>query len=72
MKKAILSLFWFAAGLVALATAAFLLLTYWERLLSYTTAGVRVATNILKNFSGDKIDKGDPADYFDSYDDCDI
>lgn len=72
MKKALLSLFGLATALAAMGVAAFLVLNYWERILSYATAGVRVATNILKNFSGDNIDKGDPADYFDSYEDCDI
>lgn len=72
MKKAILYLFGLSAGLVALGAAAFVVLNYWERILSYASAGVRVVINILKNFSGGSVDKDDPTDYFASYDDCDI
>lgn len=61
MKK-----FFIVAGVIAaLGIAAFLVFTYWDRILAFITAGARVGSNVLKNFTGDKADLDDPIDYYD-------
>lgn len=55
-----------AAGiLAALGVAAFLVLTYWDKIMSWISAGARMATNILKNFSGGNSGQTDIEDYYD-------
>lgn len=54
-----------AAGLGALLVSAFLIFTYWEKILSWISAGARVVTNVLKGVTGDNVEKDDPVDYFD-------
>jgi len=64
MGKAFKYMFGIGAAIVAIGLAVFLIFTYWEKILAYTTAGARVATNILKSISGDD-DNSDPSDYYD-------
>lgn len=65
MKNALKWLFGIGAAVVALGTAAFLIFTYWDKILSYVTAGARVATNVLNTFTGENVDQDDPTDYYD-------
>lgn len=65
MKKALLYMFGIGAAIVAIGAAIFLIFTYWEKIVSYLTAGARVATNIMNQFTGDSIDEDDPSDYYD-------
>ncbi|MDR3305138.1 MAG: hypothetical protein LBS85_03775 [Clostridiales Family XIII bacterium] len=65
MKKFLLYMFGIGAAIIGLGVAIVLILTYWEKLLSYASAGARVATNVLNQFTGDTIDKDDPDDYYD-------
>lgn len=52
MKKALMYLFGAGAVLAALGVAAFLVMTYWDRIMSWISAGARMVTNILKGFQG--------------------
>ncbi len=54
-----------AAILAVLGVAAFLVLTYWDKIMSWISAGARMATNILKNFSGGNEDQADLDDFYD-------
>ena len=65
MGKTLKYLFGISAAIIAIATAIFLIFTYWDKILAYTTAGARVATNILSQLAGDSEDKDDPSDYYD-------
>ena len=65
MGKAFKYMFGIGAAIVAICAAVFLIFTYWEKIVAYTTAGARVATNILNQFTGDTIDADDPSDYYD-------
>lgn len=57
-----------AAGiLAALGVAAFLVLTYWDKIMAWISAGARMATNILKGFQGGNTAQEDIEDYY-SYD----
>jgi glycerol-3-phosphate acyltransferase PlsY len=64
MAKAFGTLFKVGAIIIALAAAVVLIFTYWEKIVSLTTAGARVATNILEQFTGDTLDDGEK-DYYD-------
>jgi uncharacterized protein involved in outer membrane biogenesis len=65
MGKAIKYLFGIAAAIIAIGAAIFLIFTYWEKILAYTTAGARVASNILSQLTGDTSEKDDASDYYD-------
>jgi len=65
MGKAFKYMFGIGAAIVAIGIAVFLIFTYWEKILAYTTAGARVATNILGSLAGDSKDADDPSDYYD-------
>ena len=65
MGKAIKYMFGIGAAVIAVCVAIFLIFTYWEKILAYTTAGARVASNILGQFTGDADKDEDPADYYD-------
>ena len=65
MGKTLKYLFGISVAIIAIATAIFLIFTYWEKILAYTTAGARVATNILGQFTGDAKENDDPSDYYD-------
>jgi hypothetical protein len=58
-------MFGIGTAIVAIGVAIFLIFTYWEKILAYTAAGARVASNILSQFTGDTIDGDDPTDYYD-------
>ena len=65
MKKAFGYMFGIGAAIVSLVAIVVLVFTYWDKIVSYTTAGARVATNILNQFTGaDALDE-DPEDYYD-------
>jgi hypothetical protein len=64
MAKAFATLFKVGALIIALVAAVVLIFTYWEKIVSLVTAGARVATNILEQFTGaDALD--DEKDYYD-------
>jgi hypothetical protein len=65
MKKALKYMFVTGTAIVAIGAAIVLVITYWDKILSGITAGARVATNILNQFTGDNIDADDPNDYYD-------
>ena len=65
MGKTFKFLFSFSAVIIAISAALFLIFTYWDKILAYTTAGARVASNILGQITGDSNDKDDPSDYYD-------
>ena len=65
MTKFIKNMFAIGAAIALIGTAAFLIITYWDKILSALTVGARVATNVLNQFSGDSIDADDPSDYYD-------
>jgi len=65
MGKTLKYMFGIGAAIIAIGAAIFLIFTYWEKILAYTTAGARVATNILNQFTGDSADSEDPTDYYD-------
>jgi len=65
MGKAFKYMFGIGAAIIAIGVAVFLIFTYWEKILAYTTAGARVASNILKSISGDSSNSDDPSDYYD-------
>ncbi|MCL2110991.1 MAG: hypothetical protein FWH32_01795 [Clostridiales bacterium] len=64
MGKALKYFFGISAAIIAVGIAIFLIFTYWEKILAYTTAGARVASNILGQFSGGD-SNSDPSDYYD-------
>ena len=64
MLKALKYMFAIGAAVVAIGAAIFLIFTYWEKIVAYTTAGARVATNILSQFTGDSAND-DASDYYD-------
>jgi len=65
MGKAFKYMFGIGAAIIALGIAVFLIFTYWEKILSYTAAGARVATNILGSLAGNTSEDKDPSDYYD-------
>ena len=65
MGKAFKYMFGIGAAVIAIGIAVFLIFTYWEKILAYTTAGARVATNILGSLAGDNKESDDPSDYYD-------
>ena len=65
MGKAFKYMFGIGAAIVAIGIAVFLIFTYWEKILEYTTKGARVATNILGSLSGDTDDDDGSADDYD-------
>jgi len=65
MTKAFKYMFGIGAAIVLIGVTVYLIVTYWDKILSALTAGGRVATNILNQFSGDRIDTNDPSDYYD-------
>jgi len=65
MGKAFKYMFGIGAAIVAIGVAVFLIFTYWEKIVAYTTAGARVASNILNQFTGDSTDTEDSSDYYD-------
>ena len=65
MGKAFKYMFGIGAAIVAIGIAIFLIFTYWEKIVAYTTAGARVASNILNQFSGDSGTAEDSSDYYD-------
>ncbi|MCL2493763.1 MAG: hypothetical protein FWF33_06965 [Clostridiales bacterium] len=65
MTKFMKNMFAIGAAIVLIGTAVFLVITYWDKILSALTASARVATNVLNQFSGDSIDSDDPSDYYD-------
>ena len=65
MGKAFKYMFGIGAAIIALCTAVFLIVTYWEKIVAYTTAGARVAANILDQVSGNGTDAEDSSDYYD-------
>ena len=65
MGKAIKYMFGIGAAIVAIGIAVFLIFTYWEKILAYTTAGARVATNILGSLSGDSSENDGSEDDYD-------
>ena len=65
MGKTFKFLFGVSAAIIAIVAAIFLIFTYWDKILAYTTAGARVAANILGQFTGDSNDSDDPSDYYD-------
>ena len=65
MGKAFKYMFGIGAAIIALGIAIFLIFTYWEKILAYTTAGARVASNILKQVTGGDADEEDTSVYYD-------
>ena len=65
MKKAFGYMFGIGAAIIGLISIVVLVFTYWEKIVSYTTAGVRVASNILNQFTGSDALDEDPEDYYD-------
>ena len=64
MGKALKYFFGISAAIIGIGIAVFLIFTYWEKILAYTTAGARVASNILGQFTGSN-DADDTSDYYD-------
>jgi hypothetical protein len=58
-------MFGIGAAIVLLGTTIFLVITYWDKILAGATAGARVATNILNQFTNDTVTADDPSDYYD-------
>ena len=65
MGKAIKYIFGISAAIIAIGLAIFLIFTYWEKIVAYTAAGARVASNILEQISGNSSGKEDSSDYYD-------
>ena len=65
MGKFFKCMFGIGAAIIGIGLLIFLVFTYWEKILAYTTAGVRVASNILGQFTGDGADEDDTSDYYD-------
>ena len=65
MGKAFKYMFGIGAAIIAIGLAVFLIFTYWEKILAYTAAGARVASNILSQFTGDASGPEETSDYYD-------
>ena len=65
MGKAIKYMFGIGAAIVAIGLAVFLIFTYWEKIASSVSAGARVASNILNQFTGSSSDSEESSDYYD-------
>ena len=63
MGKAFKYMFGIGAAIIAIFAAIFLIFTYWEKIVAYTTAGARVAANILDQFTNENSE--DSSDYYD-------
>ena len=64
MGKVFKYLFGIGAAIIAIFVAIYLITTYWEKIVSYTSAGARVAANILGHMTGSDSDE-DSSDYYD-------
>ena len=58
-------MFGIGAAVIGIGVIVFLIFTYWEKILAYTAAGARVASNILNQFTGGSSDTDESADYYD-------
>ena len=65
MGKTLKYMFGIGAAIIAIGVAVFLIFTYWEKILAYTTAGARVASNILGSFTDDSSETDDSSDDYD-------
>ena len=65
MGKALKYMFGIGAAIIAIFAAIFLIFTYWEKIVAYTTAGARVAANILDQVSGTGKETEESSDYYD-------
>ena len=65
MGKAFKYMFGIGAAIIAIGLAIFLIFTYWEKILAYTAAGARVASNILNQFTGNSSEADESTDYYD-------
>jgi len=65
MGKALKYMFGIGAAIVAIGIAVFLIFTYWDKIVAATSAGLRVCTNLLSQFSGDSSDSKESSDYYD-------
>ena len=65
MGKAFKYMFGIGAAIIGICAAIFLIFTYWDKIVAYTTAGARVAANILDQVSGNGSDNEDSSDYYD-------
>ena len=65
MGKALKYMFGIGAAIVAIGLAVFLIITYWEKIAATCSAGARVASNILSQFTGDSSDSEGSSDYYD-------
>jgi len=65
MGKTFKYMFGIGAAIITIGVAVFLIFTYWEKILAYTTAGARVASNILGSLAGDTTEGDSPSDYYD-------
>jgi len=65
MGKALKYMFGIGAAIVAIGIAVFLIFTYWDKITAATSAGLRVASNLLSQFTGDSSDSKGSSDYYD-------
>ena len=65
MGKAFKYMFGIGAAIVAIGVALFLIITYWEKIASTLSAGARVASNLMSQFTGDSSGSEDSSDYYD-------
>lgn len=65
MGKAFKYMFGIGAAIVAIGVAVFLIFTYWDKIVKFTAAGARVASNILDTFVSDSSDSEKSSDYYD-------
>ena len=65
MGKALKYMFGLGAAIIAIGLAVFLIFTYWEKIVSYLTAGAKVASNILGQFTGETEGTDEASDYYD-------
>ena len=65
MGKTLKYLFGVSALIIGVSVTVFLIFTYWEKILAYTTAGARVASNILGTLTGSSKEREDPSGYYD-------
>ena len=65
MGKALKYMFGIGAAIVALGLTVFLIFTYWEKIVASLTAGAKVASNILSQFTGEVDSSDEASDYYD-------
>lgn len=58
-------MFGIGAAIIGLVAIVVLVFTYWDKIVSYTTAGARVASNIMNQFTGTDVLEEEPGDYYD-------